>query len=471
MLPVTEHGRSGQKSADLPAVSAVTEAEFFALLDNLPVGGFAETIRACLSLSKPVAGSLAVPLAIAVSGGADSMALAFLLQRWWLALTEDLPDRPLLKAFIVDHGLRPDSAAEAAWTAQRLAGMGLSPQILTIPPLPPGSVQEKARELRFAALEQVCSDSGIIMLFLAHHEADQEETIWMRHERGSGLRGLCGMAHIAICGRVMLLRPLLSIPPQRLRATLQQAGLDWCEDPSNRNRRFRRVQIRQDMTAPQGAGMQVIGHHAPALYQGKEAVLARFLAEYCAWQAEGWVQLEGGFFGQDTGISDIAVEALALLMRQIGGQAYPPDRKQARALYQRQYGTLAGAILHRRVKDWYLIRDSRHIQTSLPAKNGQLWDGRWRYLGPDLPDEYKIQALGPAGRAVIREEHGRKKHGEKQRIPARALEVLPVLWHGDKVHAVPEGVRGLCLSLPRMALLWGSKTPLTGEKSFIRENL
>ena len=183
-------------------------------------------------------------IAVAVSGGPDSMALAVLVQPW----VEDRRGR--LTALVVDHGLRAESAAEAASTARRLAALGIESRILRWDGPKPGSgIQAAAREARYRLLCGACRAAGILHLLLAHHAGDQAETIALRAERGSGRRGLAGMPAIREVESLRLLRPLLGVAKARLLATLGQRGIGWVEDPSNRDPRFARSRLRADPPA------------------------------------------------------------------------------------------------------------------------------------------------------------------------------------------------------------------------------
>src|ERR1700739_1672005 len=106
----------------------------------------------------------AVPrLSVAVSGGADSTALALLAQGWAAARGGDV------LALIVDHGLRPNSAAEAALTASRLQACGIASQVLTISDLHGPGLQERARVARYEILGRAARAAGRPHLLLRHH--------------------------------------------------------------------------------------------------------------------------------------------------------------------------------------------------------------------------------------------------------------------------------------------------------------
>jgi tRNA(Ile)-lysidine synthase len=183
-------------------------------------------------------------LAVAVSGGRDSLALALLANDWAAARGGRV------QALIVDHGLRPESAAEARATRERLAGVGIVAGILVWSGDKPSTrIQQAAREARHRLLFEACRRHGILHLLMAHQADDQAETLAMRAARESGPDGLAGMAALVEHRDLRLLRPLLGVPRRRLTATIEARGVGWIDDPSNADRRYERVRIRQDGAA------------------------------------------------------------------------------------------------------------------------------------------------------------------------------------------------------------------------------
>lgn len=195
------------------------------------------------ALLAPLALGPARTLALAVSGGPDSSALA------WSLAQHVGPERADLLALIVDHGLRPESAAEADVTLQRLHALGLQGVVLrwTPPPPPRQRLHERARAARYALLLEACRANGRTSLLLAHHRDDQAETVLLRLAKGSGLHGLGGMAPVSTRAGVRLLRPFLSVPKSRLIATCRAAGLPFAEDPSNLSESYARGRLRRVM--------------------------------------------------------------------------------------------------------------------------------------------------------------------------------------------------------------------------------
>lgn len=180
-------------------------------------------------------------LALAVSGGADSLALLLLVQRW----AASLPTPPRLHVYSVDHGLRPEAAAEVAMVLDLATQFGLNATGLRWDgPKPQTGVQEAARAARYGLIGAAMARDGIGVLLTAHHRQDQAETILMRMAHGSGIEGLKGMSAFADVEGVRIFRPLLDVDPAPLRALTTAAGLTPAEDPSNSDSHYERVRWR-----------------------------------------------------------------------------------------------------------------------------------------------------------------------------------------------------------------------------------
>jgi tRNA(Ile)-lysidine synthase len=212
---------------------------------------------------------------VAVSGGADSLALMHLLADWH----ERQLNRPApIVVVTVDHQLRPGSAAEAERVAAAAATRGLShvsARDTEQPPTTPFS-QAWARTLRYRLLLPIALDrletkrlpGGTLgsrpvypkaAIVTAHHLDDQAETFVMRLARGSGLDGLGAMRSVrSLHDRVDLVRPLLAFSKVRLTETLRARGLDWVDDPSNADTRFERVRVRAQAGALLSAGIDAV---------------------------------------------------------------------------------------------------------------------------------------------------------------------------------------------------------------------
>nr|WP_299913821.1 tRNA lysidine(34) synthetase TilS [Sphingomonas bacterium] len=203
-------------------------------------------------------------IALAVSGGPDSMAM--------LALAAAAFPGQVVAA-TVDHGLRPESADEAAMVAGYCAEIGVTHAILriTIPPEASDNLQSWARQERYALLRRWAVEAGAATLATAHHADDQAETFLMRAARGSGLSGLAAIRarqEIRVGAAVLaIVRPLLDWRGVALRAVAEAAAIPFVDDPSNADDRFDRTRFRALLRA------------APWIDSGLVARAAAHLAE------------------------------------------------------------------------------------------------------------------------------------------------------------------------------------------------
>jgi tRNA(Ile)-lysidine synthase len=362
----------------------------------------------------PAAGRVGV----AVSGGADSLCLAWLTAQW---------GRPF--GLIVDHGLRAESAEEAALTAARLAAFGVQSRVLRLNGLARGpGLAARARAARYAALTAAARDAGLSDLLLGHHAGDQAETILLREAGHSGETGLSGMAAIFETASLRLVRPLLGNPPARLRATLRQAGLAWVDDPSNRDPSATRTTLRARIGEPGGDGLVTEALLARALAAGRQraatdAEIARELATRVSIRPEGFALLSPG---------PVSPGSLAALVRALTGADYPArGTSLARMAADPRPGVLAGLRLlpaGHMGPGWLLVREAAAMSPPVPAADGIVWDRRFRLTAPGpLPAGCAVGAVGSAAKLL------RKASS----LPACVLQTLPALWLHDSLVAVP----------------------------------
>jgi tRNA(Ile)-lysidine synthase len=173
-------------------------------------------------------------IAIACSGGADSLALAHLLAAKY-AVT----------ALIVNHNLRPAAKTEAAATAKILKQLGIKHAILTYKGrAPTKNVQEEARKIRYKLLADYCKKHGIKTIATAHHADDNAENFLLRLARGSGVDGLAAMPYATQINGLRVIRPLLNHTKQELVAYLKAHKIKWVEDATNKTSKYKRNSLR-----------------------------------------------------------------------------------------------------------------------------------------------------------------------------------------------------------------------------------
>jgi tRNA(Ile)-lysidine synthase len=181
-------------------------------------------------------------LGIAVSGGADSLAL--------LLLAAATYPREAIAAATVDHGYRPEARAEAGFVHEICAQIGVTHDILASPepPEPHGNLQTQARGMRYELLSSWAAQRGVAWVATAHQQDDVAEGFLMRARRGSGVGGLAAIPAVRPIadfeGAPLLVRPLLGWSRAELAAIVAAADLEPVADPSNRDARFDRSRMR-----------------------------------------------------------------------------------------------------------------------------------------------------------------------------------------------------------------------------------
>lgn len=393
-------------------------------------------------------------LAVAVSGGADSLALCLLAKDWAVARGGRVT------ALTLDHGLRAESAEEAATVGAWLRAKGITHRVLVWQGEKPRTgIQAAAREARRRLLGEWCRTAGVLHLLLAHHRDDQGETLRLRRERASGPTGLAAMAAVGETEWGRVLRPLLPVAPAQLKAVLLARGQPWLEDPSNRNLAFARARLR---AAGRGGGEGAAAAEAYGFGQVRaeqDREVADFLARHGEISEAGFCRLElGPLADAAPALRRRAVEHTLLT---VSGGVYPPrgvrlDRLlEALATGAMGRGrTLAGCRLVPKGATLLVVREPAAVEGPVALRPGAtlLWDGRFRirlkaspflkeaflkepFSKEELAASWRIAALGSEGYAQICRNDPAIRRGHD--LPRLALETLPALWDLDGVQEVP----------------------------------
>lgn len=365
-------------------------------------------------------------LAAGVSGGADSMALALLARDW--AATRG----GSIIALIADHGLRAESGGEAERAASLLAARGIEARTIRLGLERGPALQNRARTARHEALARAAREAGAVHLLLGHHLADQAETALMRAARGR--RGLAAMAMAAARHDVVLLRPLLGIAPEALRVFLRERNCGWIEDPSNADRRFERVALRDSLAGGAMMADLELVRQAGEARQSEMRAISWFLARRAEIRPEGHALLRG---------DEMPPDALAALLRVIGGAVYPPRREAVERLAASMRPATLGGVrivpagrLLRGGKGWLLAREPAACAPARPLAEGVVWDGRFRVLAAPAGAD-RIGCLGASAANFRR----------RTDLPALILETLPVLYDREHIVAIPHLGYGPCARL------------------------
>ena len=365
-------------------------------------------------------------IAVAVSGGADSMALCLLADHFVRQYGGDL------LALIVDHGLRPCSARQARLTADRLAQRGIDRRILTwTGEKPLHGIEQAARDARYRLLSAACRQEGCRALLLGHHRQDQAETFLIRRAKNSGPVGLAGMSAVRLTDFGRILRPLLGVAPADLRAYNRFYSQSWVEDETNLSNDFDRGRLRRTLTPRQidEAFEQTLRYGAERRKLEEKA--ASFIQKNVVKSDKGYLLFRQDAF-QELDL-DTALFCLGDFLRFVADRPYAPRSDSLAALADKicsasfRGATLGGCCLAPSVKGQILIwRELHDLPKPVTVMNEQRfsWDRFSFFLEKPLP--FKI-TVGPLEQRLA----------AKKSFPKRAFFVLPALFDNEGLFIVP----------------------------------
>ncbi|HEY8872276.1 MAG TPA: tRNA lysidine(34) synthetase TilS [Stellaceae bacterium] len=410
----------------------LTVAELAAALDA--IGGFE---------ARPL-------VAVAVSGGPDSLALVLLAEKW----ARRRGGRAW--ALTVDHGLRPESAAEARMLAGWLAARAIPHEILMWAGDKPASgIQEAARDARYRLMAEWCRTHGCLHLLAAHQREDQIETHLIRRRAGSGIDGLAGMSAVRELEGCRLVRPLLSVPRARLLALLAQERQPFLSDPSNRNPAFERARLRLADEASGGATREAIAAELRACGGRRierERMLDALLCRSVALHPAGFGALDPGVIALAS--PETAERLFGRVAAAIGRAPYPARRARLARL---RAGLVAEPLRARtlggcRFVPWrgrlLVLRELAAASAPVRVEPGAclMWDRRFAAdLAQAAPSGFVLGYLGQS--AAVGPERPVGDHAGD--LPRLLHPVLPALWDEKGLAAVPHlgyrrpGVEGL----------------------------
>lgn len=342
-------------------------------------------------------------MALAVSGGSDSIALMRLAKDW----TDSHHPELKLTVLTVDHGLRPEAAEEARRVGVWASDLGLPHHVLAWEgPKPESGLQARARKARYGLMAGWCRQNEAGLLLTGHTLDDQAETVLMRLERSLSPGSLAGIAAQGNWEGFPLYRPLLRARREALRDYLNALGQGWVEDASNADLRFERVRVREALSGLQGAGVTPERLAALAEACARTGLLLERLA--AKWLSR-WVKEE------EAGICHVPKEPLltlpeplqqhilARIVRHYGGGQSQPEPEELRRLAQWVSAgpvrcTLGGALMGRRKLGFWAAREVARVSPEplvIPEGGSAIWDGR--FLVTAAPGSSVV----PAGHAPV----------------------------------------------------------------------
>jgi tRNA(Ile)-lysidine synthase len=376
-------------------------------------------------------------IAVAVSGGSDSLGLGLLLAEW----ARERNGRLII--LTVDHGLRAEAAAECARVAEIFAAIpSCSTYILRWEgEKPEHGLQAAARAARYALLIDWCRAHGVLHLAIGHTADDQAETIAMRRAHGSGPSGLAGMAALRPENGVRLLRPLLSVSRAAIRDWLRAHGQSWIEDPSNELMKFERVRIRQGLSREGTALLIDQARQRGEERDRLERAGAVLLAKAGQVHESGYVAIGLKPFlaaGRDT-----QATALRQVTLFVSGADYAPDLEDvlsAAANGMAGARTRGGCLFRKLGERLCVFREAAAIAPPFPVAPGWtgVWDNRFGLrvaCGLPAGGEWTVGQLAEAGLRQAVDRFGVRLKRHRMPLPARLA--LPALWQGEHLVSQP----------------------------------
>lgn len=386
-------------------------------------------------------------VALAVSGGTDSLALMLLVAKWG----EHRQNTPDISVITVDHGLRKEAVAETQFVAQVAKELGFSVQIVKGEIQNPGTrLQEKARELRYTLLAQTMTELNLEHVVTAHHAQDQAETMFMRLARGTGLTGLGAMSKRSIGYGKTILRPLLEIEKSALEAIVSQSNYDAAEDPSNGDEKFERVRWRKALSSLRNEGLssEMLVLSASRLRRADDAlnvIVERLYEELFVIDPFGCIYFSLKAIQQQT--SEIAIRLLMRALDDAGGETASPSLVQVEALNTHfQTGivgfkatTIGGCAVCAKDGLGQIYREvgrTSSAEVNVEPGHSTIWDQRFRiFSASDFPSSLRVVPATSLTRNKLDE-----LLPNIPNVAMKAVQSSPMITASGKVLAVGEHV-------------------------------
>ncbi len=261
---------------------------------------------------------------LAISGGADSMALAHMYK--------SCENFPLAIAITVDHNLRKNSAEEAEKVGKWMNDFRLPHRILKLQNInKSGNLEENARIGRYKLLIEFAKKNNAEAILVAHHKDDQIESFFLALNRGSGVKGLSGMSEIREQNGVKIIRPFLDFSKKEILNYCDENSIPFVNDPMNFDEKFDRVKIRKNISVLEKLGTK----KDRIILAIKNLQRSQNAIDFYVEKVLQKIILPNGNFLISPILEspdEISLRVLAKLIQQIGEQAYSPKLEKLESL-------------------------------------------------------------------------------------------------------------------------------------------
>ncbi|MDA0902231.1 MAG: tRNA lysidine(34) synthetase TilS [Proteobacteria bacterium] len=401
-------------------------------------------------------------VAVAVSGGVDSLALSLLMQQFCHQQGIEL------FCVTIDHKFRANSTQEAQELHAMLSQQGINHFILESYLDQPveTNIEGVLREVRYQLLLDFCSEKQIHHLFIGHHGQDIAENFLIRLFRGSGIDGLAAMDYVTDYQGVKLLRPLLEFHKDELQAYLTQRKVAWFEDSTNEDEQILRNKIRKFLNSLDDAALinKRVASAAQSILQSKQIIEADMLA-----QAQQILQFEQlGYFRLFLDKFAMlpqqkAKRYLAWMLMEVSGSYYKPRLEKLTALYQwiledkqHKARSFYGCVIEKlKAGELIIYREKEAIRGLSSVGSTQIFDNRFELdlsqLNPKT--QFEIVTVDATQLNELIKNDAAFKHLQKLKNPLKKVfYTIPFLKTADSLMMIS--------ALDKVQMKFNFKTPL-----------
>lgn len=338
-------------------------------------------------------------IALAVSGGRDSLALMFLIKKW---IENNKFDKDVV-VLTVNHQLREESNAECAEVALIAQGYGFHHKILiwhheNIKT----SIQEKARNARYGLMINYLKENGIDTLITGHTLDDKIETFLMRLSKGSGLEGLKSIQTSRNLDGINLFRPLLKITRDQTTKTLVSQNIGWIDDPTNTDEKYERIKIRNNISTLEKLNIskEMLQLTLNRLGRADEVIsniTEKALLEVLHFDSLGYVSLDYDILRAYPYEIIIKVFEKALIYvngKRVSLQSL--ERVCFEVIQTRKPKTINGCVIYTKKNIIHITRENRDIESfNLKVGDLHVWDNRFKICLRSFNEDFiTIKNLG-----------------------------------------------------------------------------
>ena len=307
--------------------------------------------------------------ALAVSGGADSLCLAYFGKIYASQFNSKI------EILIVDHKLRKESKKEALKVKKILSKKGIKSSVLSWKgSIPQKNIQQNARNIRYSLISNFCMNKKIKYLLTAHHMDDQIENFFIRLFRGSGLTGLSSMSDsFTYNDNLKIIRPFLNFKKNDLKYVTLSFFKSYIEDPSNEDEKFLRVRVRKykKTMEKEGLNLSKINMTVKNLLSANKALnfyKSKAVNKHVSFLSKNRCVINKQIFSDEAG--EIIFKSFSDILSLISGAYHPPRSKKIVNLIQRlkktslSKSTLGGCIVENKENFIVISQESRTRKTA-----------------------------------------------------------------------------------------------------------